>query len=131
MAKLPVAVKSEDSGKQTVESTKERATVSPAEDIYETKTDLVMVVDMPGVSKEDTDIKVDNGIITITGQAFIPKGGDLRYWEFSPCVYHRSFALSPEIDQEKIGAEYKHGVLTIHMPKVERAKPRQIKVNVK
>ena len=131
MSKLPVNVKSKTPQKKAVESTNERITISPAVDIFDSKDEMVMLVDMPGVSKDNSQVKVDNGIITISGEARTPAGGDLRYWEFSPCRYHRAFELSPEVDQERIEADYKNGVLTVHLPKKERAKARQIKINVK
>ena len=131
MANLPVSVKSKMPRKKAAESTNDRITISPVVDIFESKDEMVMLVDMPGVSKDDTQVNIDNGIITVSGEAKTPVGGDIRYWEFSPCRYHRAFELSPEVDQEKIEADYKNGVLTVHMPKIERAKPRQIKINVK
>lgn len=131
MAKLPVDVKPEGTKRSPVESTMKRRPVSPEVDIFRIKDELVMLVDMPGVPKDEIKIRIDNAIITISGQAKIPQGGDHRYWEFNPCNYQRSFELSPDVDQEKIEADYKQGVLTVRLPKLERAKPRQITVNVK
>lgn len=131
MAKLSVDTKPEGTKKGSAESTMERRPVLPAVDIFRIKDELVMLVDMPGVSKDEIKIRIDNGIISISGQARIPQGGDHRYWEFSPCNYQRSFELSPDVDQEKIEADYKQGLLTVRLPKLERAIPKQITVNVK
>ncbi|MBN2374509.1 Hsp20/alpha crystallin family protein [bacterium] len=131
MANLPVNVKPKEAQKKPAESTSERITITPAVDIFESKDEMVMLVDMPGVAREDAQVKVDNGIITISGEARTPAGGDLRYWEFSPCLFNRAFELGAEVDQEKIEADYKNGILTVHLPKREKAKARQIQINVK
>ncbi len=131
MANLPVNIKSDVIPQKNVERTKEGPSFSPPVDIFEEKGELVMVIDLPGVSKDDIQLMVDNGIITISGHSKTPEGGDLRYWEFSPCKYYRAFELSTDVDQKKINADYKQGVLTIHMPKQERAIPREITIGVK
>jgi HSP20 family molecular chaperone IbpA len=102
----------------------------PPVDIYETKDGLTVVADMPGVEKEDVDIRVDNGILTIQGKTKPMAKGDGLYNEFALLDYFRQFQLSDEVDQEKITAELKHGVLMLHMPKAEKAKPKQISVQV-
>ncbi|MGA1791431.1 MAG: Hsp20/alpha crystallin family protein [bacterium] len=131
MAKLPVNVKPDETKRKLPESTMEQRPISPAVDIFKDRDRLVILIDMPGVPKDGIKVGIDNGIITISGQANIPQAGDTRYWEFSPCHYQRSFELSPDLDQEKIEADYKQGVLTIYMPKMEKAKPKEVKVNVK
>jgi len=131
MAKLPVNLKPDETKRKLPERTMEQRSISPAVDIFKDKYRLVMLIDMPGVSKDGIKVGIDNGIITISGQANIPQAGDARYWEFSPCHYQRSFELSPDVDQEKIEADYKQGVLSIYMPKKEKAKPKEVKVNVK
>ncbi|UCE07631.1 MAG: Hsp20/alpha crystallin family protein, partial [bacterium] len=113
------------------EETSDLDYISPAVDVYETEGELVMLLDMPGVSKEEIKVHVDKGIITITGSAHIPQEGDFRYLEFRPNHYKRSFELASEVDQEKIQADYKQGVLTIKMPKLKKAQTREITINVK
>ncbi len=95
--------------------------VPPVVDIYETPDSLVLLADMPGVSKEDLDVRIDNNVLTLRGKA--------RHIAPGEAVY-REFELSEEVDQEKITAQLKHGVLTLRLPKVERAKPRQVEVQV-
>jgi HSP20 family protein len=102
----------------------------PPADIYETKDELIVVVDMPGVAKEDVDIRVDNGILTIQGKTKPEAKGDGLHNEFALLDYFRQFQLSNEVDQGKITAELKCGVLTLHLPKAEKAKPKQIPIQV-
>lgn len=131
MENAPIKKESDQLMSKGAESTSALEYISPVVDVYETEDELVMLLDMPGVSQEETKVNIDKGVITITGSAKIPHGGDFRHLEFKPNHYKRSFELSPEINQEKIQADYKQGVLTIHMPKLEKPKSREVTVNVK
>ncbi len=131
MSKLPVKKEPDQPTSKSVEATSDINYISPAVDVYETEDALVMMLDMPGVSKDEIRVHIDKGIITITGHAKIPQKGDFRYLEFRPNDFKRSFELGAEVDQEKIQADYKQGVLTINMPKQERAKYKEITINVK
>ena len=131
MSKLPVKKEPDQPTGKSIESTCDINYISPAVDIYETDTALVMILDMPGVYKDEIKVHIDKGIITITGSAKIPRKGDFRYLEFRPSNFKRSFELGSEIDQEKIQADYNQGVLTINMPKQEEAKQKEITINVK
>lgn len=102
----------------------------PPVDIYEDKEGLTVVVDMPGVDKENVDIRVDNGVLTIQGKVKPMALGESIYNEFALLDYFRQFQLSNEVDQGRITAEMKHGVLKIFLPKSEKAKPKQISVQV-
>jgi len=104
--------------------------VSPPVDIFELENELAVVADMPGVSKEDIDVRVDNGILTISAQSKMEMPGEALSREFEWRHYYRQFELGREIDQDKIAADYKHGVLTVRLPKAESAKPKRISVNV-
>lgn len=104
--------------------------VAPPVDIFETEDAIVVIADLPGVGKEDVDIRVEDSILTIRGKATYSPPADLLREEFSLDGYFRQFQLSDEVDQEKISAETKNGVLTIHLPKAEKSKPRQIKVKI-
>ena len=85
---------------------------------------------MPGVASEGLVIDLKDNQITITGQAQDPTGPPERYLlkEYETGNYFRQFALSEVIDQEKIKAQLKNGVLTLVLPKVEKAKPRRIDI---
>ena len=102
----------------------------PPVDIYETENALAVIVDLPGVNNENVDILVDQGILTIKGKVEYDPPKDLIRHEFGLLDFFRQFQLSDEVDQEKISAESKNGVLTITLPKAEKTKPRQVKVKV-
>jgi HSP20 family protein len=102
----------------------------PVTDIFETGDALKVILEMPGVDKESVDVRVENDVLTIEGQVDFTKYQGLTplYTEYNVGNYARSFELSSKIDQERIGAELKDGVITLVLPKAERAKPRKIKV---
>jgi HSP20 family protein len=102
----------------------------PPVDIYETSEGLVLMADLPGVTKEGLQVHVDGDLLTISGKASHAVPGDVIYREYELANFYRQFELNEEIDREKIGAELKHGVLVLHLPKAEKAKPKQIEVRV-
>lgn len=104
--------------------------LTPPVDIYESEDQLTVIADLPGVSKENVDIRVENKVLTIKGAVDRTSPGESLYREFELARYYRQFQLSDEVDIEKISAECKNGVLTIALPKRESSKPRQIEVKV-
>ena len=104
--------------------------VAPPVDIYETPEGLVVLADVPGVAKEALEVRVDHNVLTIRGQARHGIPGEVTYREYDLINFFRQFALSENVDQSHITADLKRGVLTLHMPKAEEAKPRQIEVRV-
>ena len=116
--------------KRTATTREESRFQIPPVDIYEDKDGLTVIVDMPGVDKENADVRVDNNILTIQGTVKPQAKGEGIYNEFLLLDYFRQFELSDFVDQSKISAELKHGALTIHLPKQEKAKPKQISVSV-
>jgi HSP20 family protein len=102
----------------------------PASDIYETESDLMVVLEMPGVEKGNVSINVENSVLSVEGRLDLTKYQGLQplYTEYNIGNYSRSFRLSSKIDQNKIAAEMKDGVLSLRLPKVEEAKPRIIQV---
>jgi HSP20 family protein len=102
----------------------------PSADIYETKDALNVILEMPGVDKDSVEIQVEDGVLKIDGRLDFSKYQGLQplYTEYNVGHYSRSFRLSSKIDQNKIGAELKDGVLSLVLPKVEEAKPRTIQV---
>jgi HSP20 family protein len=106
-------------------------TFVPTTDIYETDQALTLVMEMPGVDKGNIDIGVENDVLTVAGRVDFSKYEKRQpvYTEYIIGHYRRSFNLSPSrVDQEKIRAEMKDGVLTLTLPKAEQAKPRRITV---
>ncbi|MGA1193413.1 MAG: Hsp20/alpha crystallin family protein [Kiritimatiellia bacterium] len=104
--------------------------VMPAVNLYEREHEVVIVADMPGVSEKNVDITVEKHVLTVTGRAdwTEPAGYDLRYREFAPAEFRRVFSLTSDLDADNIKAVMKHGVLTLTLPKTEKAKPRKIEV---
>ena len=104
--------------------------VTPAVDIYETLEGLVVKADLPGVGKDGLDLRVENNLLTILGRAGHTTPGEFLYHEYELAHFFRQFELSDKVDQLKISAELKNGVLTLNLPKAEEAKPRKIDVHV-
>jgi len=117
-------------GEKPLATRDETRYIAPPVDIFETDDAIVVVADLPGVKSEEVDIRVEDNILTIRGKAdYSPPAAILR-GDFSLQGYYRQFQLSDEVDQEKISAESKNGVLTIRLPKAEKSKPKQIKVRM-
>jgi HSP20 family protein len=115
---------------QATPTREESRTLMPPVDIFEVDDSLAVVVDLPGVSKDGVSIDVNNNILTIKGTVQDTEEGEPLYREFRLRNFFRQFELSEQIDQDNIKADMKHGVLTIRLPKVEKAKPRKISVEV-
>lgn len=104
--------------------------LTPAVDIYETEAGLTLLADMPEVPKENLKIRVEEGILTIVGDGASPWRSNPLVKEFELASFYRQFQLTEEVDSEKICAELKNGVLTLSLPKKEKAKPREIPIKV-
>ncbi|NLI77585.1 MAG: Hsp20/alpha crystallin family protein [Candidatus Riflebacteria bacterium] len=131
MAEKTVATRNEEKNVVKREVTRHpEYFVSPLVDIYETDEGLTLLADLPGVEKEGLKIAVEEGILTIEGKVAERPHEDLLVQEFEPVNFFRQFELSEVVDQNRIAAELKHGVLTLRLPKAEKAKPRQIEVIV-
>lgn len=102
----------------------------PYADIYETEEALAVVLEIPGVEKENLDVGLENGVLRVDGRIDFSKYKDLEpvYSEYNVGNYTRSIALSDKIDQEKIGAVLEDGVLTLTLPKAKHAQPRKIAI---
>src|SRR5690348_5454218 len=102
----------------------------PTADIYESEEALMVILEMPGVKKENVDVRVEEGTLKVEGRLDLTKYEVLvpLYTEYNIGHYTRSFSLSNKIDQAKISADLKDGVLSLTLPKAEEAKPRTIKV---
>ena len=102
----------------------------PVTDIFETPEALTVVLEMPGVGPNSIEANVENDIVTIEGRIDFTKYEGMQpvYTEYNVGHYARSFQISNKIDQSKISAEMKDGVVTLVLPKAEQAKARRIKV---
>jgi HSP20 family protein len=105
----------------------------PPVDVLEAKDNLRIIAELPGVKGEDVKISLENNVLTIRGekqQAAQESTERVHRYERCYGVFERSFQLPTTVDAEKIRAEYDSGVLTVTLPKVERARPREITVQV-
>ena len=116
----------------SAESTRPGPTFTPAVDIFETDREITLVADIPGVKANNLLIDVRDNVLTLAGEVEAPEGQDevdvLR--EYDTGKYLREFTLSEMIDQSKIEAELKEGVLRLTLPKVEAVSPRKVTVKV-
>lgn len=103
----------------------------PNTDIFETEDALTVVMEMPGVRKENIGIQLKDDVLDIEGQIDFSNYEDMQplYTEYNVGHFSRRFSISSKIDQDKISAEIEDGVLTLRLPKAEEAKPRRIKIN--
>ncbi len=111
----------------------EVATWAPSVDIYETENELVVKADLPDMDEKDIDVRVANNTLTIRGERKFEKNVNedncLRI-ERAYGSFSRSFSLPNTVTSENIRADYRNGVLTLHMAKREESKPKQIKISV-
>ena len=118
---------------QKVERAATGVRVLPAVDVFETRTELVAVLDMPGVSRDGIDVEYEDRTLTIQGRVSESASTDrANLWrEYHKGHYFQTFNVRQGIDVGKVAAEYEDGVLTVRLPKRESAVPRKISVDVK
>ena len=104
------------------------ATLTPRVDILETDDEILLYVDLPGVLPDDVDVRFENGELMLRGRRTPRTMGRPWLWEYEAGGFHRVFRLAEDIAADKISAELKNGVMTVHLPKIEAAKPRRIAV---
>ena len=130
MAEKTVATPEVQKANMTESTRHQERYVAPPVDIYETRDGLVLLADLPGVARDVLDIRVDHDVLTIRGHARHVAPGEVTYREYELVNFFRQFELSDKVDQGRISADLKCGVLTLNLPKAEEAKPRQIEVRV-
>lgn len=128
-ARIDVSAGKTSPAQPTTEHDAGNDAIAPAIDICETETGWLVIADMPGVSKDNVEVGVERGVLTISGQVGgeAPQGR-IVYRGFQRTDYFRSLALSDEIDRSKITANHHNGVLTIVLPRAEAAQTRKIVV---
>lgn len=124
-----------NSGEHAVTGTREETRsmeryLRPAVDIVESEDGLTIITDIPGVDRENLEVGIDKGILTIQGQVKPESRGNEVYREFELMSYYRQFQLPEVIDQDKTRAELSNGVLMLRLYKAEAAKPKKIEVQV-
>ena len=107
---------------------------SPAVDVLESDNDFIVTAELPGLAKDDVDITIENGVLSLSGEkkeereeGKADSGGlvlERRYGRF-----RRSFSLPRGVDADKVSAKFSDGILTVTLPKAATAKPRQIKIS--
>lgn len=105
---------------------------TPRVDIYETDNELTLYADVPGVAPDEVDLRYEGGELILHGRVKLRhRDEDFVLQEYEEGDFYRAFSIHESIDAGKIEAECKNGVLTVHLPKVERARPKQISVRAK
>lgn len=123
--------RNEERSVQTREDTRSNERfIRPAVNIVEDEEGLMVTADMPGVRKENIDVNVEKGVLTISAPAELTMPGSPAYREFELASYYRQFTVPETLDSGKARADYVNGILTLRVPKAEIAKPRRIEVQV-
>lgn len=133
LRRLSAALDEAFSGYQQDEGGAITAAWYPACDVFEDKEAVKIVAEVPGVRPEDVKISLENNVLTIRGekkQQAEERTDRVHRYERSYGMFERSFALPSTVDADKIQADYQNGVLTVSVPKAEKARPREIQIKV-
>lgn len=120
--------------RMTAENEPALANWAPTSDVVETKDEILIKAELPGLDEKDVDVEIENGVLTIKGERNAEQETDEKGYRRIERAYGsflRTFTLPTNIEAEKISATFTNGLLEVHMPKMEGAKPRTIKVEVK
>jgi HSP20 family protein len=130
MAEKELQIREKQELQTDAEHTMPGAVFTPAVDIFESEEEITLLADMPGVPSDGVTIDLQNDELKVMGEVE-PQGSSNEtplVREYETGRFHRHFSLSDRIDQDKISASMKDGVLRLVLPKVEKAKPRKIEV---
>jgi HSP20 family protein len=132
-AESTVAVANGNGRSRGQEDTRGAHYYRPSVDIYEESEKLVVLADMPGVKSEELEVHFEDGLLSIHGRVAPRQPERVRsaQAEFGVGDFFRTFRVSEQIDASQITADYRDGVLTLHLPKSAAAKPRKIAVRAK
>jgi HSP20 family protein len=130
MADKELQVREKQELQSEAEHTRPGLVFTPMVDIFESEQDITVFADMPGVSSDGVSIDLQNNELKITGEVEDQGGERERFLlrEYNTGRFHRHFTISDRIDQSKITASMKDGVLRLVLPKAEKAKPKKIEV---
>lgn len=114
------------------ERSSEDAALLPPVDVVEDAGGITLYADLPGVPRENLNVRVESETLTIEGEIALPNasGIEVTHAEVQLPRYRRAFTLGNELDSEKVDAEFRQGVLKLRIPKAEHAMPRKIEVRV-
>ena len=132
MAANQQVAKPESTQPQTQRQRNDDITIRPPVDIFEDAHGIMVVAEMPGVSRDQLNVHADRNTLTIEGDAVVemPKGMEAIHADVQSTRYSRSFVLSGELETDAIDAKLKDGVLTIRIPKRREFRPRKIEVRM-
>lgn len=110
----------------------EGAAMLPPVDVIEDASGITLYADLPGVPKDKLVVRVEADTLAIEGEVSLPLAQDMEpsHVEVQLPRYQRLFTLGPELDSDKVAAEFRHGVLKLQIPKAEHAKPRKVEIQV-
>jgi HSP20 family protein len=132
MAESTNVVQKERTEQAVPETTRGGVYFTPRVDIVESEQELKLFADVPGCASEDIDLRFENGELVLHGRVAPRRHeGGFLFQEYEVGDFYRAFTIHESIDVTRIEAECKNGVLTVHLPKVEAVRPRQIKVQSK
>ena len=111
---------------------REAGSMLPPVDVIEDAAGITLYADLPGVPKDKLGVRVEGDTLTIEGELQLPVSANLEatHAEIRQPRYQRAFTLGQELDRDKVVAEFRNGVLKLHVPKAEHVKPRRIEVEV-
>jgi HSP20 family molecular chaperone IbpA len=117
---------------KAAEAAREEAALLPPVDVIEDAGGITLYADLPGVPKDKLSLQVEADTLTIEGEVAldVPEGMEASHAEVNLPRYRRVFTLSRELDAAQVKAEFKHGLLTLRIPKAAHAQPRRIEVQV-
>lgn len=124
------AIQSKENSCCTPVKADRRQTWTPPVDVLETKDEVLLIADVPGVAADGLDIQIENGLLTIEARVMPRHENEPTYLlrEHGAKVFARSFNIGDGVNSEAITADIRDGRLTLHLPKAEAAKPRKIEV---
>ena len=109
----------------------ERADWIPSADIYEDEREYMLALDLPGIKRDSLDVSLDDGRLTVRGERAAAEGVGVRRAERPQGRFVRTFSLPDAVDRAGIAADYKDGVLVLHLPKRAEQQARRVKIDIK
>jgi len=109
----------------------ERADWVPSADIYEDEREYMLALDLPGIKRDSLDVSLDDATLTIRGERAAQEGVGVRRAERPQGRFVRTFSLPDAVDRAGIAADYKDGVLLLHLPKRTGQQARRVKIDIK